>query len=128
MALPTNTLRPGKWSLHRTAKGAPVGGDPSMDADNPPRRGLLCTKGYSTVLLRPVFTGGASPTVDVQIVGWDDDTDTFAILDTKAGLAEGVAYEAKCYGQHVYVRITGTANNPTQVDLRVSPGAPALNG
>lgn len=124
MANPTNTLRTGQWSQHRVAVGAPVGADAAMDAADPPRRALLNCLGWETILVAPVLTGGAAPTVTLQVVGFDPDADAFRVLDTVTGVADGVATAVKVYGQRVYLRITATANNPTQVELRVAPGAP----
>ena len=121
MTTPANTLRPGKWTVHRSITGAPVGADAAVSGTFPVRSGLLNCHGVRTLLVWPVVTGGGAD-VSFDVLAYDEDSDTLIVLSSNANKANGVLTEVDVHGQRVFLRVTGVVAGPTAVVLRVSPG------
>jgi hypothetical protein len=118
-----NTLTGGGvFSRHRLKTGAPVAADAAPDGSFPNRRALLNCRGWDTIIGRVELTGGVGPTVDLEPLLYDQDTDSFAKHTLTGALATGDAFECLVVSGRVFLRINAVAGAPTAVEIRVTGG------
>jgi hypothetical protein len=111
-----NRLYRGAWSTHRVVEGTPV----VPDASTPDK--WLNTEAYGTIYFGVLFEGGASPTVDVQVLSEDTEGGGEFIMASATGVVEGGVFSAPCYSSKVLVKIAAVANAPTKVTIKALPG------
>ncbi len=75
---------------------------------------------FKNVLIRPIFTGGTSPTVDIRVWAREatEPRGTWVEVGTTAGLSGQVAYQVDY--REVYVEVTAIGGAPTNVTIEIS--------
>ncbi|NIT79686.1 MAG: hypothetical protein GWN58_33560 [Anaerolineae bacterium] len=75
---------------------------------------------FRSVLIRPIFTAGTSPTVDIRV--WAREATqprgTWVAVGTTAGLSGQVEYQVDY--REVYVEVTAIGGSPTNVTIEIS--------
>lgn len=122
MATTYNKLKMGKWSRHRRVTGSPVAADPAISGTFPDPRGALNSREYQRVRFMPLLTGGSTPSVDLEILAYDEEADEWGQLDLHSGVADNAVVASDVDGLRVYARIDAVDGSPTAVEIRVSPG------
>lgn len=122
MATTYNMLKLGKWSQHRYVTGSPVTADPAISGTFPIPRGALNSREYQRVRFMPLLTGGTTPSVDLEILAYDEEADEWGQLDTHSSVGDGSVVVSDVDGLRVYARIEAVSGSPTAVEIRVSPG------
>jgi hypothetical protein len=102
------------WVNHRTGLTAVDGAGPGVNDG-----GILAVD-FGTVLVRPVFTGGTSPTVDLQ--AWAREATqprgSWSPVGTASGVTGDVSFLAGY--REIYVEVTGVTGSPTSFDIQMS--------
>jgi hypothetical protein len=102
------------WVAHRADLTAADGAGPTAAA-----AGTLAVD-FRSVLIRPMFTGGTSPTVDLRM--WAREATqprgTWVAVGTETGVSGQVTFQTDY--REVYVEVYGVTGSPTSFDIEIS--------
>lgn len=102
------------WVVHRAGlTAADAGGPTSNDG------GTLAVD-FKNVLIRPSFTGGTSPTVDLKMWAREatEPRGPWVEVGTETGVSGQVTFQTDY--REVYVQVTGVTGSPTSFDIEIS--------
>ena len=102
------------WIVHRGPLTVADSGGPTVND-----AGTLAVR-FKNVLIRPIFTGGTNPTVNIRVWAREptQPRGTYVELGTTSGLDAQVEYEVNY--REVYVEVTAIGGSPTNVTIEIS--------
>lgn len=112
-----------KLLLQRTLTGSPVTADAALSPSVPVRSERLNAAGWQEIAVQPIIGGGTSPTVTVEVCGYNEVEDLFFVLGTISGAASKSFNTVKIYGLNIFLRVSAVTGNPTSVKLYAVPTA-----
>lgn len=110
----------------RSPDAIPVGGGGAVAT---PRRDIIDCAGFKSVSFYPVFNGGTSPTVDVDVLEdvEENGVKVFRQLgSTISGAADGVVQTIEVNGARIFLRVDAVSGTPTSFEFWIA-GADRLD-
>ena len=115
-------LKRGEFSTFRVITGAPAAKDADVSSTFPKRTAVSFADDWNSIVVGAVFTGGTTPTVDVEVLGYDEERDVFLDLGTVT-LSGAKGRVVDVFGLRFFLRISGVTGNPTGIEI---VGAPSM--